>query len=77
MLSFDVIHVNMTRTEIRAHILLKGKTLSQFAALHGTTRQYIYMIVAGVRTTPRLQQVVADFIEMPVDQVFPVTQEEA
>jgi lambda repressor-like predicted transcriptional regulator len=67
----------MTKTEIRAHILLKGKTLSQLAAEKGTTRQNLWSIVTGRTVSQRWQEVVAEFIGMPVDQVFPVTKEES
>ncbi len=61
----------MTPLQIRAHLLMRGKNMKKFAEMVGTTKQNIHSVVNGLSKSKKYQQAIAEFIEQPVDEVFP------
>jgi len=66
----------MKPEEIRGHLLLKGKTMKQYAEMIGTSRQNVHSIVSGRTKSEKYRTQLAEFIGLPVDQVFPPTPKE-
>lgn len=61
----------MKPNEIRASLLMKGKTMKQFAESIGTTRQCIHAVVHGRIRSKKYRQAIADFTGRPVSELWP------
>jgi DNA-binding XRE family transcriptional regulator len=56
---------------------MKGKTMKQFAEMIGTSRQNIHSIVTGRTKSIQYRKEIAEFIDKPVEEVFPETKDAA
>lgn len=63
--------VSMQPTEIRAHLLMKGKTMAEFAKLHGTSKANIHHIVYGRTKTHKYRKAIAEFIGKKISEIWP------
>lgn len=61
----------MEPIQIRARLLMKGKTMKQFAETIGTTRQCIHYVVTGRTRSKKYRMAIADFLGMSVDEIWP------
>jgi transcriptional regulator with XRE-family HTH domain len=60
----------MKPTEIRGLLLMKGKTMKQFAEMIGTSRQNVHSIVTGRTKSIRYREEIAKFIEVPAAKLW-------
>ena len=63
----------MKPNEIRAGLIIKGITIASIANKLGIKPTNVSFVIAGTRTTPRIQAAVAKAIGKPVEEVFPAT----
>jgi len=66
----------MKPNEIRAGLIIKGITIASIANKLGIKPTNVSFVIAGTRTTPRIQTAIAEALGKPVDEVFPITPEE-
>ena len=66
----------MTTKEIKIAMIIKDVTTASIAESIGVHRPHVSMIIHGKLKTPRIPAAVAKAIGMPVEEVFPITEEE-
>lgn len=69
--------ITMTPNEIRSQYALKGKKIISTARRLNIPPPNVHETILGKRSTRYIQEAIAEDIEHPVDQVFPVTKEAA
>ncbi len=62
---------NWDRHLLKAEIYRRGETLTSLAQRFGVEPSAVRQVLAG-RRWPRIEQLIADFVEMPVDHLFPL-----
>lgn len=64
----------MTKKQIIGAILLAtGKGVEQVAKEHGYSKFTFYRVINNTTNSPNAQQVIADLIARPVDEIWPET----
>jgi lambda repressor-like predicted transcriptional regulator len=60
----------LTIPERKAELVRREIGLADIAAAQGVTRQHVWHVLTGKRRSPRIEQAIADAIELPVEEVF-------
>ena len=67
----------MMKYEIKAAMALAQITVSAIARTEGVTPSIVSQVISGKAKSPRIRAAIALAINRPVDEVFPVTPEQA
>ena len=67
----------MERNEIKAHLAMKGVTVTSIANGLGIAIPSVSQVISRAKNTRRVQKAIAKAIGKPVDEVFPEPTKEA
>lgn len=62
----------------KANLVLKGRSAREFAKFHGSSEGWVYQVLNGMVPVPqRFKTDLAEFLDTPVDALFPELEEAA